>query len=188
MWKNPIVSPILERHGQRCSIRPWIYGDEDSLALHANDPQIAAWLADGFPNPYTRDAARAWIEVNRPKDPPESFAIIVDGEAVGCTGYIPKGGMRSCSVAFGYWLGVRYWGRGIVTEAASLTLAWMFEHLDIQRVQADVFEGNGASMRVLQKLGFVHEGTLRKALIREGRMLDNHLFGLLRDEWQASGR
>lgn len=185
MWKNPLAPRVLESHGHLCSIRPWMHGDEDSLAYHADSHEIATWLADGFPSPYTREAARAWIEINRPKDPPESFAIIVDGEAVGCTGYIPKSGMRARGVAFGYWLGTRYWGRGIVTEASALTLAWMFEHLELQRVQADVFEGNNASVRVLEKLGFVHEGTLRRALVRNGKMLDNLLFGLLREEWEA---
>jgi ribosomal-protein-alanine N-acetyltransferase len=55
-----------------------------------------------------------------------------------------------------------------------------------QRMQARVIDGNEASMRVLQKLGFTTEGKLRRALLRRGNFEDVWLFSILREEWSQT--
>ena len=54
------------------------------------------------------------------------------------------------------------WGRGHATQAARALLGWGFASLDLHRVQAEADTRNAASARVLEKLGFVLEGTLRE--------------------------
>ncbi|GMA86662.1 hypothetical protein GCM10025868_19120 [Angustibacter aerolatus] len=84
----------------------------------------------------------------------------------------------------GYVLAERVWGRGYATEAARAVLRWAFDTLDLHRVQAEVDTRNAASARVLQKLGFVLEGTLREDCVVAGEVSDTWVHGLLRREWR----
>lgn len=85
----------------------------------------------------------------------------------------------------GYWLGVPYWGQGLATEALRLAAGFAFQHLHAVRVWADVFVGNDASRRVLEKNGFRLDATLRSHFLKRGQWLDVWFFSLLRSEWEA---
>lgn len=87
------------------------------------------------------------------------------------------------SAKMGYCLDEAEWGRGFATEAASALLQWAFDTLDLNRVQAETDTRNTASARVLEKLGFVREGTLREDCIVDGEVSDSWVYGLLRREW-----
>ena len=84
----------------------------------------------------------------------------------------------------GYELGRAYWRQGIITEAMSATLTYAFTTMALHRVEAVVDDVNERSKGVLRKLGFTHEGTLRQRFYFRERFLDEHYFGILRDEWQ----
>ena len=88
------------------------------------------------------------------------------------------------SASLGYCLDAAAWGHGYATEAAEALLAWAFDTLDLNRVQAEADTRNGASARVLEKLGFVHEGTLREDCVVDGVVSDSWVYGLLRREWR----
>jgi RimJ/RimL family protein N-acetyltransferase len=88
------------------------------------------------------------------------------------------------SATMGYCLDDSAWGRGFATEAAAALLQWAFDTLDLNRVQAETDTRNGASGRVLEKLGFVLEGTLRQDCIVEGEVSDTWVYGLLRRDWK----
>ena len=76
-----------------------------------------------------------------------------------------------------------FWGRGIATAVVCAFVRWAFqEHTRIERLGAVVTSGNGASQRVLKKVGFVHEGTLRKHVWKNGQFRDQFMFGLLRED------
>lgn len=87
----------------------------------------------------------------------------------------------------GYELNRAYWRRGIVSEAMAAILTYAFDELKLHRVEAVVDDVNERSKGLLRKLGFTHEGTLRKRFYFRERFLDEHYFGLLRDEWHAPG-
>ena len=89
------------------------------------------------------------------------------------------------SASLGYCLAQDAWGQGYATEAARALLEWAFEALPLNRVQAEADTRNPASARVLEKLGFRLEGTLREDCIVDGDVSDTHVFGLLRREWQG---
>jgi RimJ/RimL family protein N-acetyltransferase len=59
----------------------------------------------------------------------------------------------------GYWLGRAFWNRGLMTEAARGVIARVFAATDASAIYSGVFEGNAASLRVQEKLGFVRDGT-----------------------------
>ena len=84
----------------------------------------------------------------------------------------------------GYCLDDTAWGQGFATEAAGAVLQWAFGTLDLNRVQSGADTRNRASERVLEKLGFVREGTLREDCIVNGEVSDDSVYGLLRREWE----
>jgi [ribosomal protein S5]-alanine N-acetyltransferase len=94
------------------------------------------------------------------------------------------------SATLGYCFGEAAWGQGFATEAAAALLQWAFATLDLNRVEAETDTRNIASARVLEKLGFLREGTLREDCIVDGVVSDSWVYGLLRREWKplaASG-
>ena len=88
------------------------------------------------------------------------------------------------SLELGYCFREASWGQGLATEAAGAALQWAFESLEINRVQAEIDTRNIASGRVLSKLGFLHEGTLRENCIVNGEVSDTHVYGLLKCDWK----
>ena len=88
------------------------------------------------------------------------------------------------SAALGYCFDDAAWGHGYATEAACELLRWAFDTLDLNRVQAETDTRNLASARVLEKLGFVREGTMREDCVVDGEVSDSWVYGLLRREWR----
>ncbi|MBI2212537.1 MAG: GNAT family N-acetyltransferase [Acidobacteria bacterium] len=170
-------------------VRLWRSGDEESLVRHADNYAVWRSLRDRFPRPYTLDDARRWIEAQL--QAPErlmNFAIERHGEAVGGVGFIPGSDVESRTAEIGYWVGQSLWGRGLATAAVQAVLPYAFERLELLRVFAAVFELNPASARVLEKAGFVREGVLRDAAIKEGRVTSMIVYGMTLSDWDAVRR
>lgn len=89
------------------------------------------------------------------------------------------------SAALGFCYRERAWGQGHASEAARALLTWAYDHLDLNRVQAEADTRNAGSARVLEKLGFVREGTLREDCVVDGVVSDSWVYGLLRRDWRA---
>ncbi|OJD34676.1 glycosyltransferase family 25 protein [Diplodia corticola] len=112
------------------------------------------------------------------------YAICIGDECVGGIGVKPGVGEHARSAELGYWLGEAAWGRGIMTEAAAAYADWVFETVPrLERLGGCVYSGNVGSVRVLEKIGFRREGSLRRSVWKGGVWRDLDLFGLLRDEW-----
>jgi ribosomal-protein-serine acetyltransferase len=88
----------------------------------------------------------------------------------------------------GYWIRSDLAGRGIGTEATARALQVAFEELEMHRVTARIAIGNVASERIVQKLGFLKEGTLRDEVRVGPRWLDHSVWGLLENEWRYERR
>jgi ribosomal-protein-alanine N-acetyltransferase len=87
-----------------------------------------------------------------------------------------------------YHLGEAYHGKGIGTEAVTQLVQHVFEQTDLVRLFAYISVGNRASRKLAEKLGFVHEGTLRSHFVIRGRRVDQCLYGLLRKDWKRMRR
>lgn len=94
----------------------------------------------------------------------------------------------SRSAVLAYQLSRDYWGRGIMARAVAEVLRFGFERLDLHRVEATVHTENRRSVRVLEKLGFRREGTLRDYRFAHGASYDCFIYGLLRREWPGARR
>ena len=87
----------------------------------------------------------------------------------------------------GYELGRRWWGQGLATEAAAAVVHYGFSVLGLHRIEAGVLPPNAASVRVLQKLGFVEEGPRRDYLFAGGRFHTFRWFSLLETDGVGMG-
>lgn len=159
-------------------IRSWTLEDIPSLARHANNPNISANLRDGFPYPYSEINAEIFITANL--NASLNFAIAVNEEAAGGIGLITGADVHRYTAEIGYWLAEPYWGRGIMPRAVQALTNYAFQHTDLIRIYASVFETNPASVRVLEKNGFQLEGILRKNVIKKGVIMDSYLYALIK--------
>jgi ribosomal-protein-alanine N-acetyltransferase len=172
----------IELVGARCTVRAFRQSDAHSLAACANDRGIWLQLRDVFPHPYTLADAEAYIGRVETVDAPHSLAIVVEGQAVGGIALqLGEDVNRRCAEV-GYWLGSAHWGRGIASEVLAMVTAWAFEPFDLLRLYAQPFADNRASCRVLEKSGYVLEGTLRQSAVKDGQIRDQCLYACLRAE------
>ncbi len=86
-----------------------------------------------------------------------------------------------------YDLARPYWGRGLASQAVGAALRWAFEDVGFRRVHAVVMTTNERSVRLLERAGFVREGTLRQFRICRGTPRDFWFYSLLVAEWRAGG-
>lgn len=131
-----------------------------------------------IPYPYTLKAASSWILHNRKLQKKKikteiNFVIDIKGKVVGSIGLA---NIKGYEAELGYWLGEKYWGKGIMTLAAKAVTKYAFDILELRRTYANVFLHNKASARVLQKAGYKYEGTLRKHVFKNGKLVDDLLF------------
>lgn len=163
-----------------CTVRDWRASDKASLVRAANNRNVWRNLTHRFPHPYTDADADSWFALVGNKTPSTHWAIEVEGAAVGGIGVELGEGVHAKSGHFGYWLGEPCWGRGIMTTAVRATSAYLLANFDVARLEAPVFEWNPASMRVLEKCGFVREGVLRRSVLKDGQLIDAVLFARIR--------
>lgn len=137
-----------------------------------------------IPHPYPEGAAAEWIAKQGTSPNHHVFAITLrdSGEVIGAIGMdlTPEHDRGE----IGYWIGVPYWNRGYVTEAARAVVGWGFESLGLNRVIAQHFTRNPASGRVMQKIGMKHEGSLRQHDKKWGVYVDVEVYGILHSEWR----
>lgn len=161
-------------------LRPWRIGDVESLVENANNANIAKFMNDIFPHPYTKEDAEKFIAFAIKHHPVHIFAIEVDGNAVGGIGIHFHEDVMRKNAELGYWLGQNYWGRGIATNAVKQVVDFGFKNYDINRIFGRAFGPNIASQRVLEKAGFVLEAKFKKTIFKNGEFLDEWVYAIRR--------
>ncbi|QLG61008.1 GNAT family N-acetyltransferase [Halorarum salinum] len=170
------------KSGERVSLRPVEPEDDEFLRRHRNDPRLRKPLGEVGPH-AAADVAEYREEVVRGDDG-VTLLIRVDGDPVGLT-FLFREDERRGVAELGYWLAPDAWGNGYATEAADLLCAHAFDERALHRLTARVYEGNDASARVLEGLGFVEEGRLREDGVWGGERRDTLRYGLLAREWRV---
>ena len=138
-----------------------------------------------IPHPYPKGAAEQWIVTHAPRREAGKayiFAITQNGEVAGAIGIHAQ---SDGTFSLGYWLGVPYWGRGIMSEAVAAVVAFAFTTLGLPRLVAGHFVDNRASERVLQKAGFSAVGRETKHCVARAADMEHVLVALNRDTWSA---
>ena len=175
----PILSLVLSK------IREYLPEDATAIAQQCNNHNISRWMTNNFPHPYTLEDARSWIKHNitiAANGPSQNF-LIVDPKtdyAMGGIGLKPGTDVHSHTAEIGYWLGEEHWGRGTISEALPAFTQWVWQNRDVERLWAGVYDGNVASRRLLEKAGYLYEGTMKGHVRKEGVVRDLHLYGMTR--------
>jgi ribosomal-protein-alanine N-acetyltransferase len=178
---------MLEESGCRndltlrsCVIRPWTLDDAVAVQRYANNRKIWLNLRELFPHPYTLEDAHAFLGFVLKEEPRTTFALATESEAIGCIGLRLGSDVHRKTAEMGYWLGEPFWGRGIMTEAVTAFTRFAFHTFDLHRIFAQPFASNTASVRVLEKAGFMCEGRLRANVFKDGKVLDTFLYARVR--------
>ena len=181
----PLTTPTLAT--ERLRLRPFRDDDGDELfALQSDSHVLRYWDSPPWVDRSSVARFMAGCTAMAENGTGARVAIerIADGAFIGWVTFNSwNPDFRSASL--GYCLKESAWGHGYAAEAARALLRWSFEALDLNRVQAEADTRNAASARVLEKLGFVLEGTLREDCIVNGEVSDSWVYGLLRRDWET---
>ncbi|UHS55849.1 GNAT family N-acetyltransferase [Agrobacterium vaccinii] len=100
-------------------------------------------------------------------------------------GYIRRGAAQSCMI--GYWMGEAYAGQGHMSAALKLVIPYIFNGLQLHRIEAACIPENFKSIRLLENAGFQREGLLREYLKINGEWRDHVMFSLIADKQNPGG-
>ncbi len=177
---------ILET--QRLLLRPWQESDAEYLYRYASSPEVGP--AAGWP-PHT-SAEDSLNVIRNVLSAPETYAIIdkKSDHAIGSIG-IKIGNTSTLEIPksegeIGYWIGVPYWGMGIIPEATKEILRYGFQVLKLNKIWCAYYDGNIKSKRVQEKCGFQYKYTKENvpcSLLNETRT--EHVSCITREDWLA---
>lgn len=151
----------MELETRRLVLRPWKESDAEELYEYAKDPRvgpIAGWPLHTSVE-HSREVIRTVLA------PTGNYACVLkqSGRVVGCAGLMvgknsnfPIGDEEG---EIGYWIGVPYWGQGLIPEAVQELIRYGFEDLGLKCIWCGYFDGNEKSRRVQEKCGFVYHHT-----------------------------
>ena len=176
---------------ERLILRPWQDSDAEDLYRYASSPDvgpIAGW-------PAHTSVENSLDIIHKVLSKPETYAVIVKnaGHAVGSIGLM-IGKVSSKRIPddegeIGYWIGVPFWGQGLIPEAMHEMLRYGFMGLRLKKIWCGYFDGNVKSKRVQEKCGFVYQYTRENVPCS---MLHNlrteHVSCLTRERWEEHQR
>ncbi len=152
----------MELKTKRLILRPWSEDDAESLYEYARDPRVgpvAGW-------PVHTDVENSREIIKNVLSAEETYAVCLksDNRAIGSIGLMISGNahlpLTDTEAELGYWIGVPFWGKGLIPEAGEEILRYAFEELNLEKVWCGYFDGNEKSRRVQEKLHFQHEKTI----------------------------
>lgn len=171
---------------ERLILRPWKESDAESLYKYAKDPlvgPIAGW-------PPHKSVKNSCEIIKNVLSAPNTYAVVLKatGKPVGSIGLM-IGESSNLKISndegeIGYWIGVPYWGQGLIPEAVKEILRYGFEDLNLSKIWCGYFEGNEKSHRVQEKCGFIYHHTnknIKWKLMNDIRT--EHITCLTKDKW-----
>ena len=170
----------MEFPAGKYTIRSWQTGDEGALARNLSNLNVTRNLAIRVPSSYSVDHAKAWVDLCALEADPVNFAVADGGEVIGGIGLTLQRGSRRRSAEIGFWIAEDRWGQGVATAAVQATSDFAFRQFDLLRLYAYVFDGNQASVRVLEKAGYAYEGRLASSIVKDERVIDELVYALVR--------
>ena len=173
---------------QRLVLRKWEETDAESLYNYAKDERVGPIA--GWPPHKNVDESREIIKTIFSQD--GVFAVTMKGDdtAIGCIG-VTRGVKSNFPIGedegeISYWIGVPFWGKGLIPEAMREVIRYSFEDLSLKNLWCGYFDGNEKSKRAQEKCGFRHHHTCEKSyypLTDDYRV--EHVSRLTREEWMT---
>ena len=171
----------VEIRTTRLLLRPPRMADAASIRALCCEFAVTRWLAR-VPHPYPEGEAERFVGSCLAPGA-RVWAIERKAEAglIGMMGIDGAPGQES----LGYWLGTPYWGQGYASEAARAIVNWAFADAGLDRLHSGAFEGNDASLRIQQKLGFTVTGRRMAPCLSQGADRPHIDTALPRAVWEA---
>jgi RimJ/RimL family protein N-acetyltransferase len=163
-------------------LRAFTPDDVDAVLEYSNDPEWSRFQQ--MPSPFGRlDAEKRVAELMaRDRNIQPTWAMTLGDEVIGIVRLSFECDHRIA--VLGYGIHKDHWGEGLSGEGAHSVVDHAFAYYEqLRRIKAQTDLRNARSIRVLEKLGFTHEGTLRANTFDKGEFVDEAVFGLLREEW-----
>jgi RimJ/RimL family protein N-acetyltransferase len=177
----------MEIAGATIRLRPLEKSDMELKVKWYNDPEVNRTLI--LNEKLALDKSLEWFDKAVCDDSRRDFIIETKGgEPVGLIGLLGidrQHGTAECFCVIGQ---KEFWGKGIGTEAHSLLIQWAFDELNLHKIWAVVYTNNAAVLKIVEKLGFRIEGTLREEKYIRGKRIDLLRIGVLRDEFKPANR
>ena len=168
----------------RLRLRPIGLQDVEAVLSYATDPEWARYLP--VPQPYLREHAEQFVASQVLLDRERHPAWAIEHMGVVRGGINIRFDFANRVGELGYSIARSHWGQGLTTEAAQAVLDTAFvAYSDLKRIRAMADAKNTGSLRVMEKIGMMHEGTLRQNRITRGESIDEVWCGILRSEWEA---
>ena len=175
---SPIQTP-------RLLIRKLSIADAEDIYAVSSNPNVSRYVLWDTHRSImdSRAMIRAHLRSYRNEDP-ASLAIELKetGRVIGTIGYLWIDRAHN-SAEIGYSLGEPYWNNGYMTEALRAMLAFGFDKLYLNRIEACFDVRNSASGRVMAKVGMQREGLHRKKLYNKGRYIDIEMWSILMEDY-----
>ena len=164
---------------ERLLLRPFRADDVDGVFSFSSDPEWGRYLE--VPMPYSRRDAEEFVAgaVLFDAGAKLRWAIVHEGHVSGFVNLALVAG----AAEVGYGIARPLWGQGLVTEAVTAILRYGFGSLGLARIYAYAVVDNEASWRVMEKLGMLREGFLRRHRVIHGEYVDDVLYSIVRGDW-----
>ncbi len=178
--------PVLKT--ERLVLRPLRASDLDDLFEYTQDEETAryvTWNANQTIEQAEQFLNYVLSNYDQGKEAPWAIVWKETGKMIGTIDFIHLLLDDNKQTELGYALSRQFWGKGIVTEAVARVMAYGFEELKLERIQARCMKPNIGSARVMEKVGMTYEGTLRRLIFIKGAFHDVKMYAILRDEYAA---
>lgn len=146
---------------ERLLLRPWKETDAESLYEYAKEPEVGPIA--GWPIHTSVENSREIIREVLSAEETYAVCLKEDGKAIGSIGLMvgtaSNLNLPDTEGEIGYWIGVPFWGQGLIPEAVRELLRHGFEDLKLNKIWCGYFEGNIKSKRVQEKCGFIYHHT-----------------------------
>lgn len=163
------------------TLRSLAESDNMIIASLANNRKVWDNITDVMPHPYSVADADAFIRFSLSTDDQKIFAVEYRGKLAGVIGLHRQKDVFRLTAEIGYWLGEPYWNKGVATLALKLATAYGITRMGLVRIFACAYDFNKASQKVLEKAGYIYECTSRKAVIKNGIILDDCRYAFIDD-------
>lgn len=173
----------------RLILRPWLKSDAENLYKYAKDPKvgpIAGWRVHTSVE-NSLEIIDTVLSAN------ETYAVCLkeDNKAIGSVGLM-IGGASNLDLPdnegeIGYWIGVPFWGQGLIPEAVREILRHGFEDLKLEKIWCGYFDGNIKSKRVQEKCGFTYHHTNKDIYWKlTDDIRTEHITCITKEDWKES--
>ena len=170
--------PILK--SDRLLLRQFTAADQQMVFYGLSHPQVIPFYGVSYNTYEATKAQMDWFADLEKEQKGVWWAICRQADLA----FVGAGGLndwdhKSRKAELGFWLLPEYWGQGFMQEAIPLITRHAFKNMDIHRIEGFVESQNIACKKAMQKLGFIHEGTMRQCELKNESWIDLEIYALL---------